>query len=275
MKFENLDANESIANGDVSASAAIAATKLIHREVVHYRQANRQTTHRVRSVWLDLDNGAAATIDDVVAKPQVAITVTAARVIYQDATTGTVAGGDVRLGTALAGSEIVAATNYENTKAVGTKTELTIAAGAVAADGSVFIRHTGVAATQAGQAAVEIDYTIDEENEVVAATVPIHTVRGATGTIIAIEATVTTAATTPKSLTIDLKKSTGGGAFATVLTGVMTIDSTTTVRTIIAGALAATTLVDGDHLQLVIAVSGASGTQSKDLSVTVQIEEAP
>lgn len=121
----------------------------------------RQVKHVAKSVWFNLDNGAGTTIDDVIIKRSGAITITAARIVYVDATSGTVAAGNVKLGTAVGGAEIVAATAYENTKAVGTSTALTIVAGAVAADGAVFVRHTGVAATAAGQAYVEIEYTID------------------------------------------------------------------------------------------------------------------
>lgn len=114
-----------------------------------------------RSVWFNLDNGAGTTIDDVLMTPSRAITITAARILYVDATSGTVAAGNAKIGTTLGGAEIVAATAYENSKAVGTKTEMTIVAGAVPAGTPVFVRHTGVAATAAGQAVVEIEYTVD------------------------------------------------------------------------------------------------------------------
>jgi hypothetical protein len=113
-----------------------------------------------RSVWFNIDNGNGTTIDDVLLKPTSAITIIAARIIYVDATTGTVAAGNAKIGTTLGGAEIVAATAYENSKAVGTSTAMTIVAGAVAAGGSVFVRHTGIAATAAGQAVIEIEYTV-------------------------------------------------------------------------------------------------------------------
>lgn len=120
-----------------------------------------QMRQRQLSIWFNLDNGAGTTVDDVLMKPTTAITIIAARIIYVDATTGTVAAGNARIGTTLGGSEIVAATAYENTKAVGTETAMTIVSGAVAAGGAVFVRHTGVAATAAGQAIVEIEYTVN------------------------------------------------------------------------------------------------------------------
>ncbi len=110
-------------------------------------------------MWFNLDNGSGTTIDDVILRPAVAIIITAARIIYQDATSGTVAAGTAQIGITVAGAEVVAATNYENTKAVGTKTDMVIVAGAVPAGSPVIVRHTGVAVTQAGQATVEIEYT--------------------------------------------------------------------------------------------------------------------
>jgi hypothetical protein len=112
------------------------------------------------TVWFNLDNGNGTTIDDVIIRPTSAIVITAARIVYVDATTGTVAAGTASIGTTVGGVDIVAATNYENTKAVGTTTAMVIVSGAVAAGTPVIVRHTGVAATQAGQAIVEIEYTV-------------------------------------------------------------------------------------------------------------------
>lgn len=112
-----------------------------------------------KSRLFDLDNGAGATLDDVILRPDVPITITAARIVYSDATSGTVAAGNAKIGTTVGGAEIVAATAYENAKAVGTKTDMTIVSGAVAAGTPVIARHTGVAVTQAGQVYVEIEYS--------------------------------------------------------------------------------------------------------------------
>lgn len=123
--------------------------------------AGKQMVKTARSVWFNLDNGSGVTIDDVILRPAVAITITAARIVYVDATSGTVAAGNAKIGTTVGGAEIVAATAYENTKAVGTATALTLVSGAVAAGTPVIVRHTGVAATAAGQVIVEIDYTVN------------------------------------------------------------------------------------------------------------------
>lgn len=115
-----------------------------------------------RSQWFNLDNGAGTTIDDVILRHSQAISIKAARIVYVDATTGTVAAGTAGIGMTVAGVELVAATNYENTKAVGTTTAMTLKAAAsfIAAGTPIIVRHTGVAVTQAGQAVVEIEYVV-------------------------------------------------------------------------------------------------------------------
>lgn len=128
------------------------------RQFIRGMDSGVNTAH-AKTVWFNIDNGAGTTIDDVVLRPAVAVIVTAARAVYVDATTGTVAGANFKIGTTVGGAEIVAATAYENTKTVGTVTDGVIVAGAVAAGGMVCVRHTGIAVTAAGQAYVEIEYT--------------------------------------------------------------------------------------------------------------------
>lgn len=115
-----------------------------------------------RSVWFNLDNGAGTTIDDVILYCAQPVSIKAARIVYVDATTGTVAAGTAQIGTTVAGAEIVAATNYENTKAVGVVTAMTLTAAAarVAANTPIIVRHTGVAVTQAGQSVIEIEFVV-------------------------------------------------------------------------------------------------------------------
>lgn len=115
-----------------------------------------------QSIAFDLDNGSGITVDDVVLKHSQDISIKAARIVYSDATTGTVAGGSVIVGTTLAGDELVALTNYEDAKAVGTATALTLTAAAahVPAGTAIFVQHSGVDSVQAGFAHVELEYTV-------------------------------------------------------------------------------------------------------------------
>jgi hypothetical protein len=118
--------------------------------------------HVARSRVFDIDNGAGTTVDDVILRHSQPVTITAARIVYTGATTGTVAAGNAKIGTAVGGAQIVAATAYENTKAVGTTTAMVLVASALAADAPLFVRHTGIAATAAGEAYVEVEYTVDD-----------------------------------------------------------------------------------------------------------------
>lgn len=115
----------------------------------------------LKSATFNIDNGAGTTIDDVIAKPSVPLTIRRIQAVYVTETTGTIAAGNVKLGTAIGGAQIAAATAYEDSKAIGVATPLTIVAGAVAADQAIHVRHTGVATTAAGQAFVEIEATVD------------------------------------------------------------------------------------------------------------------
>ena len=109
----------------------------------------------------NIDNGAGATIDEVVICLPYAIEILHARIIYQEATdTAGVASANVKIGTAAAGEEIVAATAYEVSKAVGGYTAMTLVNPNVPANTGVFVRHTGIAATEGGQASVQIAYRI-------------------------------------------------------------------------------------------------------------------
>ena len=160
---DNSRLHVNVAGTDASyfTASGMAGGGLASGTVTGTQLATNARIHFARSESFNLDNGAGTTIDDVILRPNVAITITAARVVYSDATTGTVAAGSAAVGTTVGGTEIVAATNYENSKAVGTTTAMTIVSGAVAAGTPICVRHTGVAATQAGEAHVEITYTVD------------------------------------------------------------------------------------------------------------------
>lgn len=150
-------ANQSIPSGTTVTYASGSTLAIASGASI----TGKQVKHITKSRLFNVDNGAATTLDDAVAKPSRAITITRAQVLYTTETAGTVAGATVQLGTTLGGTELVAATALTNSKAVGAVTALTLASAAVAADGTIFVRHTGIAATAAGEYYVEIEYTID------------------------------------------------------------------------------------------------------------------
>lgn len=144
-----------IVNADVHASAAIVGSKLASN-------ARRQFA---RTPVYNIDNGNGTTADYIILVPSDGITIIAVRFIYTEATdTAGVASANVKVGTAVGGAELVAATAYEVSKAVGTHTAMALetGAGAVAADGMVAVRHTGIASTEAGEGFVQIEFTVDD-----------------------------------------------------------------------------------------------------------------
>jgi len=104
-------------------------------------------------------------------------------------------------------------------------------------------------------------------------TVQLHMANGA-GTLVALKASVDTAAVGDSTVTVDLQKSTAGGAFATVLTAVVTVNSSTVVRTVSSGTFASTSYVAGDIFRLVIDATAGTGTLPQGLCVTAFVREA-
>jgi len=101
----------------------------------------------------------------------------------------------------------------------------------------------------------------------------LHTARGS-GEFIEVHVVTTgVAPTTTDTVTVDIQKSTSGGAFATVLTAPVVIDNTNTVRvTEDYSSFSSTTYVAGD---IIIAVVTVSGTSAQGLGVTLVLAEQP
>lgn len=77
-----------------------------------------------------------------------------------------------------------------------------------------------------------------------------------------------------KTMTVDLQKSTGGGAWTTVLSSTLTINSSSTARTPVAMSLSGTpTHVAGDVYQLVVTVAGTGGTGVQGWDIDVYATE--
>ena len=77
--------------------------------------------------------------------------------------------------------------------------------------------------------------------------------------------------------TVDLHRSTAGGAFATVLSTTAELNSTTGDLTVVAGVVNTSLddLIDGDILALVVTLGSDSGDYAKGLMVTVNVDEQP
>lgn len=96
------------------------------------------------------------------------------------------------------------------------------------------------------------------------------------GILKSVEVAIDAAITGDNTLVIDVQKSTGGAAFATILSSTLTINSATAVRTAVAATVDATKddYVAGDVFQVVITADG-TGTQAQGIVITVFFEENP
>lgn len=94
-------------------------------------------------------------------------------------------------------------------------------------------------------------------------------------TIAGFEASVVTPPTSPDTVTVDLQRSTGGGAFASVLSAPITISSTTPARTPQSASLAVESLNGGDLLQVVITTNHTSGALPQGLIAQAFLRENP
>jgi hypothetical protein len=82
-------------------------------------------------------------------------------------------------------------------------------------------------------------------------------IRGTTSSLVEFWAAVITPPTTTDTVNVDLRRSTGGGAFATVLAGTILFNNSSAARTIVI-ATPTSTAVQGDLLEAVVTVTGTS-----------------
>lgn len=117
-----------------------------------------QQINTVRSQVINIDNGAGTTLDEALfnvgSKGGQLVRVYA---IYNEAA-GTVAAANFKLGSAAGGAQYVAATAYTDSAAVGAVTSATIVEDTIPANGTVFLRHTGIATTALGQVFVCVEW---------------------------------------------------------------------------------------------------------------------
>lgn len=103
-----------------------------------------------------------------------------------------------------------------------------------------------------------------------------YVVRGATGEVMAVTAGSIVAATGNATVTIDVQKSTGGGAFATVLAAPIVLDSTNVARVLEDATLVTSGVEDllaDDLLQVVITINAGTGTLPTGVFVSIGVEE--
>jgi hypothetical protein len=124
---------------------------------------------------------------------------------------------------------------------------------------------------------IQHDYQQSNAGAVVAETgKTIHIARNA-GTIGGIQGAITGTKATgaDRTVNVDLQKSTGGGAFATVLSSTLLFDSTVGTTLLVAktGNVSSAAYLAGDIFQIVVTVAGAAGNQALGLGVNVSFNE--
>lgn len=120
-----------------------------------------------------------------------------------------------------------------------------------------------------------LDYTQAPGSDVVAATQDLHIAQAA-GTVEAVEAVLTgQIPSVDRTAVIDVQKSTAGGAFASVLTATLTLNSSNTIRVPVDATVNTSAYADADILRIVVTLGGSSGTHPQGLLVTVTVTENP
>lgn len=141
-------------------------------------------------------------------------------------------------------------------------------------------RNADISAT-AGIEATKLEHQFPVNSElfgpavtVAALTKMLHTVRGVTGTVVGFEGIISVVADdVSRTITLDLKKSSSGGAFASILSATIDFTNASVVRVPVAATFSSTALVDGDILQAVVTVAGSSGNQATGLHCTLMLRE--
>jgi len=120
-----------------------------------------------------------------------------------------------------------------------------------------------------------LNYRQDDGAAVVAAIVPLTTIRGVAAEVVDIEVVCIDAPSGGDlTFTVDLGKSNAAiPAPATILTTPRTYPNATPDATVLVGSIDTAALAAGDTLVLTVAVSGSTGTQGQGLVVTVTVRE--
>lgn len=121
-----------------------------------------------------------------------------------------------------------------------------------------------------------IGYDQDDGADVATKTRKIHLARGA-GTVLEFAVVVAVApAGGNKAIAIDLQKSTGGGAFTSLLNAPVAIDSSKSALTKYLATLITTpTYTANDILEVVVTASGNTGNQAQGMAAVAMLAENP
>lgn len=122
----------------------------------------RQGRVLVRSANVNIDNGSGVTIDEVLFNSGP----TGARLVrayfMYDEIGQTIAAGNFKVGIAVGGATLVAATAYTDSAAIGATTEAAVLLDTIAPNTTVWWRHTGIATTATGTGKLYLEFVYRE-----------------------------------------------------------------------------------------------------------------
>lgn len=142
----------------------------------------------------------------------------------------------------------------------------------VAPAGSISNDAIGAAAGVADSKLQHRHVLVHSQIEIAAATQNLLAMRF-DGEVLAIEAAITDAIVADRTITIDLQKSTGGGAFASILSTELVLDDASVLRELVAGVIQDADLLAGDILRLTVVVAFGLVVSGAGLLVTVTVRE--
>lgn len=131
-----------------------------------------------------------------------------------------------------------------------------------------------VADIEASKLIHQFQKVYNQNGTVVAENAVLHVARAA-GQIMDVEATITGAIATggDRTITIDIKKSTGGGAFTTILSGTIGFTNGSVLNAITTGSVSAAPFIDGDIIKAFVTVAGSASAQAVGLSIALTVWE--
>ncbi len=152
-----------------------------------------------------------------------------------------------------------------------------IAGGNLIAAGNLVLSAGALPASYMAAASQKASYAQVPGTSIVAATQDLTIIGGSTGRSVRVMAANNGALASDNTniITIDVHRSTGGGAFATILTAPITFTNTDSLRTYKVVTPNTTALLAGDILRVIITVAHSTGTQAQGLIVVVDWQEAP
>lgn len=120
-------------------------------------RGNQRTIVLLTPAAFNIDNGSGSTADYQLCNLPFAARIQDVRAIYSEATdTAGATGANFRVGVAAGGDTIVAATALEASKAIGSVTVATVSSDYLPENTTLWVRHTGIASTEAGQYYVQV-----------------------------------------------------------------------------------------------------------------------